>query len=51
MHEQSDARERRSRAGLKWTASRRRPVIGNVELSQDRMVSASPRLLAELRTY
>ena len=28
--EQSDARERRSRAGLKWTALRRRPVIGDV---------------------
>lgn len=28
--EQSDARERRTRAGLKWTAFRRRPVIGNV---------------------
>lgn len=28
--EQSDARERRSRADLQWTINRRRPVIGGV---------------------
>jgi len=28
--EQSDARERRSQAELKWTINRRRPVIGDV---------------------
>ena len=36
--EQSDARERRSRGGLKWTAFRRRPVIGNVELNRSAVV-------------
>jgi len=30
--EQSDARERRSRAELQWTINRRRPVIGDVLL-------------------
>jgi hypothetical protein len=30
LHEQSDARERRSRADSQWTINRRRPVIGDV---------------------
>ena len=44
--EQSDARERRSRADLQWTINRRRPVIGDVpRLNQYSSIASNSRRL------